>query len=210
MSDLGTDHLVAMMVAVSFAAGLNVYATIATLGLLARTHLLVLPPPIAILSNEWVIGASLVLFAVEFFADKVPVFDLVWNVLQTVIKVPAGALLAWSAATPLSPGAQLIVAIAGGTIALAAHGGKLAVRGAATSSPEPVSNIVLSLGEDVVAIGLTWFAVEYPYLAAAIALVLLIATVIVIRWIWIAVGRSLVKLRAWFASATAGQGHPDS
>jgi len=172
------------MVAASFAAGLNVYATVGTLGLLARLNVITLPPPIAPLSNEWVIGASLVLFVLEFFADKIPVFDLFWNILQTFVRVPAGALLAWSATTSLSPAGQLMAALAGAVIALAAHGGKLALRGAVTTSPEPVSNTVLSLAEDVVAIGLTWFATEYPFLAAGIALVLLAMTVLVIRWVW--------------------------
>jgi hypothetical protein len=173
-----------MMVAVSFAAGLNLYATVATLGLLARTNLLTLPPSIAMLSNEWVIGASLLLFLAEFFADKIPVFDLVWNVLHTFVRVPAAALLAWSATASLSPGGQLLAAAAGGAIAFAAHSGKLAMRGAATTSPEPFSNVILSLGEDALAIGLTWFAAEYPYLAAAIVVVLLVAIAVLIRWTW--------------------------
>ena len=180
----GPNELVATMVAVSFAAGLNLPATIATLGLLGRFGVVSLPAPIAMLSNEWVIGASLVLFVLEFFADKVPVFDLFWNLLQTFIRVPAGALLAWSATTSLSPAGQLTVAVAGAVIALAAHGGKLALRSAVTPSPEPFSNVALSVGEDVVAIGLTWFATEHPYLALGIATMLVGAVVLVIRWVW--------------------------
>jgi hypothetical protein len=190
---VGANEIVAVMVAASFAAGLNVYATVATLGLLGRMNMVALPAPIAMLSNEWVIGVSLVLFVLEFFADKIPVFDLFWNALQTFVRVPAGALLAWSAATSLSPAGQVMVAIAGAAIAVAAHGGKLAMRGAVTASPEPVSNIALSLGEDVLAIGLTWFATEHPYLAAGIALALVVTVALVIRWVWRAVkqyGRS--------------------
>jgi hypothetical protein len=201
-----TDNLVAMMVAVSFAAGLNLYATTATLGLLARANLLTLPPPIALLSNEWVIGASLLLFLVEFFADKIPVFDLVWNVLHTFVRIPAAALLAWSATSSLPPGGQAMAAIAGGAIAFVAHGGKLAVRGAATTSPEPFSNLVLSIGEDVVAIGLTWFAAEHPFLAAAIVVVLLVATVFLIRWTWRLMKHSGRRLRDWLTPPpTAGR-----
>jgi hypothetical protein len=178
------DHIVATMVAVSFAAGLNVSATMATLGLLGRFNLLTLPAPIAVLSNDWVIGVSLALFVLEFFADKVPVFDLFWNVFQTFIRVPAGALLAWSATTPLSPAGQITVAVTGAVIALAAHSGKLALRTTVTPSPEPISNIALSLGEDVVAIGLTWFATEHPYVALSVALTLVATVVLVIRWVW--------------------------
>jgi hypothetical protein len=181
MTLLRTDELVALVVTVSFAAGLNVYATVATLGLLARADLLVLPEPLALLESWWVIGASGALFVVEFFADKIPVFDLVWNALQTIVRVPAGALLAWSATTSLSPGGQFMATVAGGLIALAAHGGKLAVRSAVTVEPMSVS--VLSLAEDAVAIGLTWFATQYPYLAAAIVLVLLAGVAIVMRWV---------------------------
>lgn len=185
----GMNEIVAAMVAVSFAAGLNVYATLATLGLLGRMNMVTLPAPIALLSNEWVIGVSLLLFLLEFVADKIPLFDLFWNALQTFIRVPAGALLAWSAATPLSPAGQVMVAIAGAGVALAAHGGKLAMRGAVTASPEPFSNIALSLGEDVLAIGLTWFATEHPYLAAGIALALVLTVTLVIRWVWRALRR---------------------
>ena len=180
----GTNELIATMVAVSFAAGLNVPATIATLGLLGRFNLVTLPAPIAMLSNEWIIGVSLALFVLEFFADKVPVFDLFWNVLQTFIRVPAGALLAWSATTSLSPAGQMTVAVAGAVIALAAHGGKLALRSAITPSPEPFSNVALSLGEDVVAIGLTWFATEHPYLAFGMATVLVVTVALLVRLVW--------------------------
>lgn len=180
----GPNEILAMMVAVSFAAGLNVSATIATLGLLGRFNIVTLPAPIAMLSNEWVIALSLGLFVLEFFADKIPVFDLFWNVLQTFVKAPAGALLAWSATTSLSPAGQLIVALAGAVIALAAHSGKLTLRTAVTPSPEPFTNIALSLGEDAVAIGLTWFATEHPYVALGMAIGLVVTVALVIRWVW--------------------------
>ena len=198
-----------MMVAVSFAAGLNLYATIATLGLLARANLLTLPPPIALLSNDWVIGASLLLFVVEFFADKIPVFDLVWNVLHTFVRVPAAALLAWTTTSALSPGGQLMAAVAGGSIAFAAHSGKLAMRGAATTSPEPFSNFALSIAEDAVAIGLTWFAAEHPYLAAAIVVVLLVLTFFLIRWAWRLMKAGGRRFRDWLTPPpTAGKISP--
>ena len=181
MTFLRADELVAVIVTVSFAAGLNVYATVATLGLLAQADMVSLPEPLALLESWWVIGASGLLFGVEFFADKIPLFDLVWNALQTVVRVPAGALLAWSATMSLSPGGQFLAAVAGGLIALAAHGGKLVVRSAVTA--EPVSVSVFSLAEDAVAIGLTWFATQYPYAAAAIVLVLLVGVALVVRWV---------------------------
>jgi hypothetical protein len=177
------EELVAMLVAVSFAAGLNVYATVATLGLLAHTGVLALPPGLHLLANWWVIGASGALFAVEFFADKVPAFELIWNALHTFIRVPVAALLAYEATASLTPLEQLMATLAGGAIALAAHGGKTAVRAAVTPSPEPFSNITLSLGEDVVAVFLTWLAAMSPYWAASIAAILLLATILVVRWV---------------------------
>lgn len=178
---LTTDKLVAFLIATSFAAGLNVYAMVATLGLLARAELLELPPALGVLASWYVIGACAVLFAMEFFADKVPYFDLIWNALQTFIRVPVAALVAYGATARLSPEVQLLSTLAGALIALAAHGGKLAARTAVTPSPEPVTNITFSLVEDAVAVFLTWFATAHPYWAAAIALAALLAIVVVLR-----------------------------
>jgi len=162
--------IVASLIAISFAAGLNVYATVAALGLLARTHVVVLPQSLRVLENNWVIGASLLLFLVEFLGDKIPAFDLIWNALHTFVRVPVAALLSYLGSAELSPEMRLICTLLGGLIALAAHGGKTAARTAITPSPEPLSNISLSLGEDAVAIALTWLATKHPYLAAGIAL----------------------------------------
>src|SRR3954451_20896833 len=177
------QELVALIVAVSFAAGLNVYATVATLGILAHTGVLVLPDALHLLASWWVIGASIALFAVEFFADKVPAFDLVWNALHTFIRVPVAGLIAWRATATLSPQEQLLATLLGAGIAFAAHGGKTAVRAAVTPSPEPLSNIGLSLTEDAVAIGLVWFATQHPYAAAVVVAILLVLLVIVVRMI---------------------------
>src|SRR5215469_8740642 len=177
------NEFVALLVATSFAAGLNVYATVATLGLLAHAGLLSLPPTLTLLANWWIIGASGVLFVVEFFADKVPAFDLIWNALHTFVRVPAAALIAYGAGSELPPEKRLLATLVGGLIALAAHGGKTAVRAAVTPSPEPISNISLSMGEDVLAIFLTWFATAHPFAAAAIVVLFLVVIVAVIRFV---------------------------
>ena len=182
MKFAGTD-LVGLIVAASFAAGLNVYATVATLGLLAHAGLLILPPALHLLASWWVIGASAVLFAVEFFADKIPAFDLIWNALHTFVRIPVAALIAYGATSQLSPEKQLLATLAGGAIAFAAHGGKTAVRAAVTPSPEPFSNIALSLGEDVLAVFLTWFATQHPVAASLIVVAFLIMIILVIRWV---------------------------
>ena len=123
----------------------------------------------------------------EFVADKIPAFDLLWNALQTFVRVPVAALLAFAAASQLSPKAQIASALLGAAIALAAHGSKLAVRSAVTPSPEPFSNSILSLGEDAGAIALTWFATAHPYIAAAIVVLALLIIILLVRVIWRAV-----------------------
>ncbi len=188
------EQLVAAVVATSFAAGLNLYATVATLGLLARLGVLALPSTLAVLTSWWVIGISAALFGVEFFADKIPAFDLIWNALHTFIRVPVAALLAYRATATLPPWEQLAVTLAGGAIAFAAHGGKTAARAAVTASPEPFSNGVLSLGEDSLAIFLTWFATQHPYSAAAIVVVFLVIIILLARWV-------IRSLRALFRGA---------
>jgi len=180
---LGGTELVGLLVATSFAAGLNVYATVGTLGLLAHAGVLDLPPGLYLISSWWVIAASSVLFAIEFFADKIPAFDLLWNALHTFVRVPVAGLIAYQATAQLSPEKQLLATLAGGAIALAAHGGKTAARAAVTPSPEPLSNISLSMGEDVLAIFLVWFSTQHPVLASLLVLALLVAIVVVIRWV---------------------------
>lgn len=179
------DQLVALLVAVSFAAGLNLYATVATLGLLAHFGVLTLPGSLHLLQSWWVIGVSLALFAVEFFADKIPVFDLLWNALHTFIRVPVAALIAYHASAQLPPQLQIATAIAGGLIAFAAHGGKTAARALVTPSPEPLSNMALSVTEDAGAIGLTWLATQHPYatgvIVAALVLIVVLSVKLVIR-----------------------------
>jgi hypothetical protein len=197
MPSLSPADLAGLIVVASFAAGLNVYATIATLGVLSRLDVVGLPAPLQMVGDPWVIGVCVVLFAIEAVADKVPAFDLIWNALQTVVRVPVGAYLAYAAAAPLSPGVQLAAATIGGAIALAAHTAKTTARVAVTASPEPVSNIVLSAGEDGLAIALTWFATSHPFIAAAIVVGLLVLIAVFARWMI----RALKKL--WRVGAAA-------
>ncbi len=178
-----TSELLALLTAIGFAAGLNLYATIAVLGLTARFGHLPFPPGVELLQSWPVIIVSLVLFGVEFFADKVPAFDLIWNALHTFIRVPVAGLLAYRATSQLSPEHQLLATLIGGGVALIAHSGKTAARAAVTPSPEPFSNIALSAGEDVLAIGLTWLATKHPYVAGALALSFVFVIFVMIRWV---------------------------
>jgi hypothetical protein len=177
------EHVAAFLVAVCFAAGLNVYGTVAALGLVSRAGLVVLPGDLGIVQSWWVIGACLAMFAIEFVADKVPLVDLVWNVLQTFVRVPVAGLLAYGALPALDPGWQLAAGAAGSALALLAHSGKTTMRAAVSASPEPASNIGLSLAEDGAALILVWFATQYPYVAAAMVLVMLVTLTFVVRWV---------------------------
>lgn len=179
----GGSDLVGLIVAVSFAAGLNVYATVATLGLMAHAGLLDLPSGLYLLASWWVIGAAAVLFAIEFFADKIPAFDLFWNALHTFVRIPVAALIAYGATSQLSPEKQLLATLAGGAIALAAHSGKTAARVAVTPSPEPFSNFALSAGEDTLAVFLTWLATRHPIAAGLTVAAFLAAIVFMMRWV---------------------------
>ncbi|HKS71600.1 MAG TPA: DUF4126 domain-containing protein [Terriglobales bacterium] len=191
---IAPSELFALLVAIGFAAGLNLYATVAVLGLLARFGHLPLPAGLQLLGGWPVIGASIALFAIEFFADKIPAFDLIWNALHTFIRVPVAGLIAYRATSQLSPEHQLLAAVLGAAVALIAHGGKTAARAAVTPSPEPLSNISLSVGEDVLAIGLTWLAAKHPYVAGGLALGFVIVIVVLVRLV-------IRALRALFRGA---------
>jgi hypothetical protein len=176
-------ELFSLLAAISFAAGLNLYATTAVLGLLAHFGHLPLPPGLHLLAAWPVIAASLALFSIEFFADKIPVFDLLWNAVHTFIRVPVAAFLAYQATSQLTPAHQLLATLVGGTVALIAHSGKTAARAAVTPSPEPFSNLTLSLGEDALAIGLTWLATRHPYVAGTLATIFVVIIVLLAHFV---------------------------
>jgi Domain of unknown function (DUF4126) len=185
----GTE-LTALLIVVCFSAGLNVYATVAMLGLLSRAEVLSLPPSLHVVENWYVIAICGVLFFVEFIGDKIPIFDLLWNAIHTFVRVPVAALLTYGATAQLPEWERLAATLLGALIALAAHGGKTAARAAIAHSPEPLSNIALSLGEDAVVVFLMWFATRHAYVAAGIAVVGLGVIAIMIR----AVARAMRNL----------------
>ncbi len=193
------SNIAALVIAASFAAGLNVYATVLTLGVLARLHWAVLPGGLEMLGHTWVIVASGALFAAEFIADKIPGLDLVWNALHTFVRIPVAALLAYGATTHLQPGMQLLAVAIGSGIALAAHGSKTAVRTAITPSPEPVSNIALSTTEDAAAVGLSWLVTVHPLIGATLALIGVLLAVLAVRWVMRALQRLIARTRSLLA-----------
>jgi hypothetical protein len=203
MPTFSHQDILAIVVAASFASGLNVYATVATLGLLSHTGAFPLPPALHLLNSWVVIFISTALFTLEFFADKIPLFDLLWNALHTFVRVPIAALLSYGAAQHLSPPAQIAAAGLGGLIALAAHGGKTAVRAAVTPSPEPFSNMALSFGEGVAAVSITWFATKHPVIAAVAVIIAVIIIVFSIRYVVRALKRLFQRSRDALARTPA-------
>jgi Domain of unknown function (DUF4126) len=170
--------LAAIVITLSFAAGLNVYLTVFSLGAMARLHWIVLPDGLGSLSDTWIMVASGALFAGGFFADKIPGFDLIWNALHTFIRIPLAAVMAYGVGEHLSPEMHLLVTCLGAMIAAIAHGSKTALRVVVTPSPEPVSNIALSTAEDGVALGLTALVLHHPLVAGGIVAVLTVACMV--------------------------------
>jgi hypothetical protein len=158
-------------------SGFNLYATVLTLGLLQRLHLVQLPGDMDFLSRWWVIGVAAVLYLMEFLADKVPVVDSIWDSIHTFIRVPAGAVLAASAFAHFDPAVRTVALLAGGTLALGSHGTKATVRMAANTSPEPFSNIILSTLEDIFTIALAALAAFHPVAILVIVVLFLLLMV---------------------------------
>jgi Domain of unknown function (DUF4126) len=157
-----------------FSSGLNLYATIATLGLLQRFGVIHLPASLEILSHPWVLGIAAALYVIEFFADKIPYVDTVWDTIHTLIRPPAAALLAYASAGAAPAEWRWGAALLAGGVALTSHGTKASARAAANLSPEPFSNWTLSLGEDILAVWLAWMAAAHPT-ATIVVVTLLIA-----------------------------------
>jgi len=154
----------AISMGASWVSGINLYAAVATLGLLGRFAHLKLPGELDVVTNWWVIGVALTLFVVEFVADKIQIVDSVWDVIHTFIRIPAGAVLAAAAFGDFDRSIQVIALLVGGGLALTSHGTKAATRALINTSPEPVSNVVMSLSEDVLAIATILLAVFVPIL----------------------------------------------
>jgi len=157
----------------SLAAGVNLYATVAILGLAARYGWVALPDQFQAFNSDLVIGAAIVMYVIEFFADKIPYFDSLWDAIHTVIRPIGGALIAVTTLGDASPTTKALVALLGGAVAASSHLTKTSTRAAANTSPEPFSNWILSLGEDVFAVGLGYTALAHPVAALAIAVVVL-------------------------------------
>ncbi len=155
----------------AWTSGINLYATVTVLGLLQKFALTKLPGGLDVLDNWWIIGIAGGLYIVEFVADKVPYVDSVWDVVHTFIRVPAGAAMAYAATTGDASVVNIIATLLGGGLALSSHGTKAALRAGANLSPEPVSNWVLSIVEDVIAFAGSLLAVFAPVIIAIVLII---------------------------------------
>jgi hypothetical protein len=173
----------------SFAAGINLYATVAILGLASRYGWVALPEQYQVFDNNLIIGAAIVMYLVEFVADKVPWLDSVWDAVHTIIRPAGGALIAVTTLGHASPVTQTLVALLGGTLAAGTHFSKASTRVVANASPEPFSNWILSLAEDAFVVGLGVVALKYPLIAAAVVIVGVVLMIVFASWIIRAVKR---------------------
>ena len=173
----------------SFAAGLNLYATVAILGLASRYGWVALPPQYEVFDNNWIIGAALVLYVVEFIADKIPWVDSIWDAVHTVIRPVGGAVIAVATLGETTPAAETLTALLGGALAASTHFSKSGTRVLANASPEPFSNWFLSIAEDLFVVGLGVLALKHPAAAAVVVIVCLAVIVSFATWIVRAVRR---------------------
>lgn len=169
---MGALQTLGFILGSSFASGLNLYATVAALGLLHRYEVIRLPGSLDLLAHPVVLGLAVALYLVEFFADKIPYLDNVWHLVHTFIRPPAAALLAYAAVGDVPPVWQLSAGLLAGTLALGSHAAKATTRVAVNASPEPFSNWLLSLVEDGLAIFLVVLAVLFPLVALVVVLLL--------------------------------------
>jgi hypothetical protein len=179
-----------------FSSGLNLYATVATLGLLQRFGVLQLPRSLQVLSHPWVLGIALALYLIEFFADKIPYLDTIWDAIHTFIRPPAAALLAYAAAGSAAAEWKWGAALLAGGVALASHGTKASARAAVNTSPEPFSNWSLSFGEDLLAVWLTWMAAVHPVATTIIVVALIALSVFLLYHLFQFARRALQRLLA--------------
>ncbi|HSK71514.1 MAG TPA: DUF4126 domain-containing protein [Pyrinomonadaceae bacterium] len=182
----------------AWTSGINLYATVTVLGLLQKFGATKLPGGLDVLDNWWIIGVAGFLYLIEFFADKIPYVDSVWDVIHTFIRVPAGAIVAYSATNEMDASVGVIAALLGGGLALSSHGTKAALRAGANLSPEPVSNWALSLAEDVLAIIGAILAVVAPILIAIVLIIFLIFFVWFAPKVFRAISRLFKGIRALF------------
>jgi Domain of unknown function (DUF4126) len=190
-----STEVIASVLGLAVASGLNVYAAVLTVGLGVRFGLLSgLPPELSILASPWVLGLAGVMYAMEFIADKVPFVTPIWDAIHTFIRPLAGALLSVGAAGQMSPMMQVVAGLVGGTVALGTHSTKMGVRLAAHAVPEPVTHSLISIGEDFSSVGLLLLAFHYPMVAIGVVSIMIVAMIVLIPFLYRALKAMAAKL----------------
>jgi len=190
-------NVIAMAMGVAWASGINLYATLLTLGVLGITGHMTLPPDLQILSDPLVIAAAALMFMVEFVADKMPGVDTGWDGIHTFIRIPAGALLAAGAIGQVDPALSLAAAIVGGAIAAGSHVTKAGTRVLVNASPEPFSNWVLSIGEDLLVVGGLWTALQHPWLFLGMLALFVLLMIWLLPKLWRGIKKVFGYLSGW-------------
>jgi hypothetical protein len=202
---MGSIEALSLAIGTAWTSGINLYATVATLGLAGRFDMIRLPESLEVLTSPIVIAVACIMYAIEFFADKIPYVDTGWDILHTFIRVPAGAILAARSLGDMSPGLETAALLAGGSIALAAHGTKATSRLAINSSPEPFSNWTASFVEDVAVLGGIWIIFNHPWLMLALVFVFLALMIWLVPKIFRLSKRGFTMLRNRLGGSTQEQ-----
>ncbi len=192
-------QILGLALGAAWTSGINLYATVAVLGLLEHYRLAQLPGGLDVLGSWIVIGVALFLYVVEFVADKIPYVDTVWDAVHTFIRIPAGAVIAAAATAHLNPTVQVVALLLGGGLALTSHGTKATVRAAANVSPEPFTNWALSIIEDLFTIGAAVIAALHPVVILAVILIFLLVFIWILPKVVRRVRRMLAASRAFFS-----------
>jgi len=198
-------NTIAIAMGAGWVSGINLYAAVATLGLLSRFAHLRLPGDLDVLTSWWIIGIALVLYVVEFFADKIPYLDSAWDAIHTFIRIPAGAVLTATAFGEFDRSVQVVAFLLGGGLALSSHGTKASTRAAINLSPEPVSNIVASLVEDALAIGSILLSVFLPIVLIILVVVCVVISIYMMRRTARALRAALERARGLFGYSSVTQ-----
>ena len=198
------DHItatLALTMGLAWASGINLYATLLTLGFLANSGNINLPPDLQIVANPLVMGAAGIMYFIEFFADKTPGIDTGWDAIHTFIRIPAGAMLAAGAVGDLNPAVEIAAALLGGSLAAGSHATKAGSRVLINTSPEPFSNWVASVSEDIAVVGGVWASINHPVIFLVGLVIFIILMIWVLPRIWVSVKKVFRFISAWFRKA---------
>jgi hypothetical protein len=203
-----TISIIAAALGAAWASGINLYATILMLGLMGTTGSIDLPPELELLESPGVLVAAGLMYCVEFFTDKIPGVDTVWDAIHSFIRIPAGALLASAAFAQITPEAELIGLVLGGGLSAATHFTKAGSRVLINTSPEPVSNWTASIGEDIVVVTGLWTALNYPVLFIVLLVVFVALMIWLMPKLWRGIRTVFSKIRNWFTKSGSAASTP--